>query len=227
MTIKKRNIKTTQFKNHVLKTFNLLKSEKFSTTPSIVPIYTKGSLIGYLRTVSKSAVDDMNEIKRLSKWRKQSEKWFPAQFKITDERTKKWFTERLMLAKDRYLFMIESPSGRPIGHIGLFRFNFENYACEIDNVIRGESDIKGIMTYAILVLINWSKKYLGVTNFTLEVFSDNEKAINLYKRCGFLPSKKIPLKKVKEKDQISWIEDPKLEKKVRRYNLYMTYPQNG
>lgn len=208
------------FKSKVIKVFLSLKDEKNTYVPSIIPVYSKDALLGYLRAVTKSSLYNNEEVRLLSKWRKQSEWWFPAQFRVTTAGTKKWLQERLLDTKDRFLFMIETPSGIPIGHAGLFRFNFTEKSCEVDNVIRGESYTPGIMTYAVYTIITWAKKYLGVKKFYLEVFSDNEKAIKLYKRCGFREINRVPMKKVVEKDKVSWIEIPNNEK-GERFNVYM------
>lgn len=211
------------FKSKVIKIFSDLKDEKNTSVPAVVPVYSKGILLGYLRTVTKSSLYNNEEVRLLSKWRKQSEWWFPAQFRITTAGTKKWLQERLLDTKDRFLFIIETPSGIPIGHVGLFRFNFTENSCEVDNVIRGEPDIPGIMTYAVYTTITWAKKYLGVKKFYLEVFSDNEKAIKLYERCGFREINRVPMKKIVEKNRVDWIEIQNSNEKFERYNIYMKY----
>lgn len=210
------------FKKNAIDIFDGLKNEKRIDISPVAPIYSDKDFVGYLRAITKSSLGNLDEIKKLAVWRKKYEKWFPAQFKVTVGGTRVWLKERLLNTKDRFLFMIESPSGQPIGHVGFFRFDFKNRACEIDNVIRGESDSPGIMTYSLNALINFAKNILGVKDLYLEVFQDNKKAIALYKRCGFKEIKRVPLKKVVGKDRISWIEVKGLKKNnAERYNSYM------
>lgn len=208
------------FKSRVTKIFLGLKDEKNTFVSPVISVYSKAVLLGYLRAVTKSLLYDNEKVRLLSKWRKQSEWWFPAQFKVTTSGTKKWLQERLLDTKDRFLFMIETPSGIPIGHVGLFRFNFTEKSCEIDNVVRGEPYIPGIMTYAVYTIIAWAKKNLGVKKFYLQVFSDNKKAIKLYKRCGFRQINQVFMKKVVERDKTSWVEVPD-NQKGERINIYM------
>lgn len=201
--------------------FNALKNELRSSVSPVIPVYDEKHLIGYLRAITRSVLNDEKEIMRLALWRQANESWFRAQFKVTFEGTKKWAEEQLLEKKDRLLFMCETPTGVPFGHMGLFRFNFDERACEIDNVMRGEKHIPGAMTHALNALIKWTKNTLGIKKLLLEVLSDNQKAINLYKRVGFEEFKKIPLKRVVEKDRVSWVETEKDNEKIRRYNIYM------
>lgn len=225
MTMLNKNAKSNSprsFKKSVIKIFDSLKNEKRINISPVVPIYSDKYFIGYLRAITKSSFDNEEEIKKLAEWRKKYEKWFPAQFKVTVRGTKVWLKERLLDAQDRFLFMIETPSSRPIGHLGFFRFDFKNRACEIDNVIRGESDYPGIMTHSLNILINFAKNILGVKDLYLEVFSDNKKAIALYERCGFKEIKRMPLKKVVSYDKVSWVEiKSRAPQQAERYNSYM------
>ncbi|OGH51229.1 MAG: hypothetical protein A3H17_01220 [Candidatus Levybacteria bacterium RIFCSPLOWO2_12_FULL_37_14] len=211
------------FKNKILKILRLLKQEQITVAAPIIPIYNQANFIGYLRVVSQSAYDDRGEIRLLAKWRYASQAWFPAQFTVTEEGTRDWVQKKLIDAEDRILFFIETPSGKPIGHVGLFRFNFSEFACEIDNVIRGEAYLPGIMTSAIITLINWAKKYLKVKNIYLEVFSDNSRALKLYQRCDFIEIKRVPLRKEEQDGRVSWIEDVGKKRNIQRYNVYMKY----
>lgn len=207
------------FKARVHSLFKKLKDEKKTITPPIIYIFAANKFIGHMRVVSISGLENKDEIKRLAKWRKQSEIWFPSQFKVTLSGTKKWLKERLLNTDDRILFIIESPSGKPIGHVGLYRFDFKKKSCEIDNVIRGEEGIPGIMTYSITELIKWTNKYLKPRTIYLEVFSDNEKAIKLYNRCGFKEVKRIPIKKEIHNSIVTWVEKP--GEKGDKYTVYM------
>ena len=137
--------------------------------------------------------------------------------------TKKWGKEQLLEKKDRILFMIEDLKGIAIGHVGLYTFDYDKYSCEIDNIIRGEKGVPGVMTAAIDSLCRWGRDVLGVKTFTLRCFADNAKAIALYRRSGFVEFAKIPLVQVQKKRITVW-EEPgrgvKLEN-AKRYFVCM------
>lgn len=138
--------------------------------------------------------------------------------------TKKW-TKGLIENPTRILFFIESKEkkSRLIGHIGLFTFNFRSNSCEIDNVVRGDKEnLKGVMSFALKSLINWSAKKLKPKHLYLRVLDDNKRAIDFYRRNGFKDLYKIPLKKHEKPGMVSWEEERGL-KKAEKYFLKMTY----
>ena len=151
----------------------------------VVPIRLKRQVVAHLRAVTALSIRNPDEIRLFAKWRKQSQAFFPTQFRVTRAGTAKWAREQLLEKKDRVLFMIEDVSGRPLGHVGLNRFDFTHKSCEIDNIIRGEAGIPGLMTEAIAALCAWGGKELGVKTYYLQCLATNKKAIALYKRCGF------------------------------------------
>jgi RimJ/RimL family protein N-acetyltransferase len=166
-------------------------------------------------------VDDKYIIHLLTKWRKQHEWWFPAQFKVALEGTARWLINGVVEAPDRLLFMIRLGDAY-IGHVGLFRFNFEKRVCEIDNIVRGEDGHKGIMGSAIVHMMRWGSEYLGLRGYDLQTFSDNGKSLALYTRLGFTEVKRVPLVRVEEGDRIEWSEAPAdFAVGASRYNVFM------
>jgi RimJ/RimL family protein N-acetyltransferase len=129
------------------------------------------------------------------------------------------------------LFWIQTLKGSLIGHLGLYRFDFKKQSCEIDNVVRGRKNIMpGIMTLATKSLLNWSFSALGLKVITLRVFSDNERAMALYQRCGFKKVKDIPLKKIVKGGNLQWVEmSRESKKKAERYftQLRLTKSKNN
>lgn len=206
------------FNKDVLFIFDLIKNETYRENDFNLPIYKDGKCVAILRPITKRNLIDNEKnreiIKLLSKWREESSKWFDI-FKVTESGTKKWLKEQVIDIKNRILFMIETFDGTYIGHIGLYRG-------EIDNIIRGRKDIlKGLMTYAINTMVKWAFSELNIDCLYVRVFSDNEKAIALYKRCGFNNIDKIPLRKIVKKESIRWepIEETNIKEADRFFSL--------
>jgi len=139
--------------------------------------------------LTASCENDRVLIALLSKWRKKHEAWFASQFSVSRARTKVWYKKLLIDKPDRLLFMIRV-SDRYIGHVGLNRFNFKSRSCEIDNIVRGATGYPGIIEKAIILLMRWGEKSLGIHGYSLSTFSDNKRALNLYQRLGFAEMKR-------------------------------------
>jgi len=162
-----------------------------------------------------------NLMKLIGRWRKENEMWFNSQFNVTVERTTKWFKERVIGAPDRLLFMIKVNNDY-IGHVGLFRFDFESKTCEIDNIVRGEPEYPGIMSDANRNMIVWGKDTLGLKGYSLRVAVHNERAIRLYKGLGFKETARVPMIQVEGKDGLEWTEAPEgYDKKAKKYDFIM------
>jgi len=165
--------------------------------------------------------DDMALVEMLAAWREKHAWWFPAQFKVTTEGTARWLKKGVVETPDRLLFMI-SVDGRYIGHVGLFRFEFDDRTCEIDNIVRGEPGHPGLIGDAITSMIRWGSTHLGLKGFTLQTFADNEKSLALYARLGFRQVKKVPLLKIEAEDRVEWVDPPPdYSGPVERSNVFM------
>lgn len=209
------------FRKRIDRIFANLKDERYDkNTSSLIPIFDRKKYIAYLRVASKSSLENPDEIKKMAKWREKHSWWFPAQFKVTTEGTKRWFENQVLKTGDRFLFMIDSPSGETIGHVGLYRFDYKNRSCEIDNIVRGEDILPGVMTHAVDTLIHWSKRTLKLRSLHLTVYQDNKRAIKLYRRVGFIQTHTVPLKKIVENGTTRW-EEFETKGKAERYFVKM------
>jgi len=210
--------KTHLYETKVLRALRTLKHEPFGKI--VVPCVFDG-LRYKLILLTAECRHRKNLMHELGRWRKENEEWFPAKFKITTLRTTKWFKEKVIGAPDRLLFLIKVRN-RYIGHVGLFRFDFRQKMCQIDNILRGKPGYPGIMGNAILHMIDWGKKQLGLVAYTLRVASDNKRACRLYGRLGFVEYKRIPLIQIAGKDGLEWVDAPKgYTKKIKRYDMHM------
>lgn len=206
------------FQSTVLAKIRELNSGHFDT----VVIDCNFNKIKYkLILLTSECADNERLMDLIGKWRKENEKWFFSQFEVTTERTTKWFKEKVIETPGRMLFIIKADN-EYIGHVGLFRFDFETRTCEIDNIVRGESKYPGIMGNAIMNMMDWGRINLGLVNYSLKTTSDNEKAIRLYNRLGFKETARIPLIQVEGKDGQEWTEAPEgYDRETFRYYIVM------
>lgn len=178
----------------------------------------------YLRVINSSDLEDRTLLKKLTVWRKREEKWFASQFNVTSPRTKKWLQDSVIDNPLRILFVIEDDNGNFIGHAGFNRYRSQDNSCELDNVVRGIYSYPGLMTNIVLLLTKWSFINLRISKLFLTTFKDNERAVQLYLRCGFKKIDTIPLRSTKIKNEINWIEDKRKNRnKAKRYYLRMKY----
>ena len=164
---------------------------------------------------------DPEIVSLLARWRKKHESWFPAIFQVSVEGTARWLKNQVVETPDRLLFMIRV-DGRYMGHVGLFRFHFDQRRCEIDNIVRGEDGFPGIMEEAIRKMMEWGKAELGLQGYELQTFSDNQKSLRLYRRLGFAEVRRVPLQRLEKEDRIEWVEiSGDGTPSVARFNVYM------
>ncbi len=189
----------------------------------ILPVRNRSDeIVANLELIVASQVEDKEIVSLCATWRKRFEWWFPKQFNVTIEGTKRWLEKGVIDTEDRLLFLITS-NGVTIGHIGLYRFDYRAHSCELDNVLRGKDGPIGVMTYVTQALMGWARKEFRLKKMTLRVFEDNNKAVSLYERVGFQRISRIPLRKIIDNDEVMWEEDEKLIGSYSRASLVMAY----
>ncbi len=191
-----------------------------SNTDSVIDCWF-GSQPYRLMLLTTSHLEDQQIIRLCAKWRKQHEDWFPARFTVTVDGTARWLKNGVVEPPDRLLFMI-SVNERYLGHVGLFRFEFDERTCEIDNIVRGESGYPGLIGDAIANMMRWGTSRLGLKGFTLQTFSNNVKSLSLYAKLGFREVKRVPLVKIEAEDRVEWVDAPAdYRGPVERSNVFM------
>ena len=161
----------------------------------------------HLMLITRECIQNDHIIHLMSKWRKENEFWFPAIFPVSDERTKVWLEEKVINVKDRLLFLIEIEN-EYIGHVGLWQFDYDNMACDIDNVIRGEHKHPGIIHYVIDLLHSWARSELCIREFYLQTLLENIRAMRLYTRLGYVVINTEPLIQKEVDGRLEWVPAP-------------------
>lgn len=220
------------FKDHVLKVFTRLKKETDSDEKNLmIPVLdNSGKRVADLRTVTESVLEPSNAklVEMLAQWRDENNRWFPAQFKVTIDGTRRWIKDQLIDREDRILFWIQTSDHVRFGHVGLNRFDFEARHCQMDNLLRGVAGIlpEG-MVLAYATLRDWSFSTLRVNGLYAVLYDDNMTSKLVNWACGFREKEKVPLKKVPDGDTVSWEEMADTDtQKPQRYNclMYMKNP---
>ena len=178
-----------------------------------ITVSNKNQIIGQLVPIKYADIGDESLLELLTKWRNENYDAYPSQFNATIDRTRRWLAKYVLEHENKILFLLIDNCNQIVGHMGLANYNSQLQTIEMDNIVRGgEKSQKGIITNALYDLISWTFLSFPVNNVYLKVFSDNERAINLYKRLKFIETKKIPLKKsnINNEVKFSEIDDYKL-----------------
>jgi RimJ/RimL family protein N-acetyltransferase len=182
--------------------------EKPTSWRTAIPLQLNGHLAARLEPVTTADARQEVFIDLLAQWRAASADYFPTQFPVTREGTRRWLIEQVLQIPDRILFWIRGDhDGACLGHIGLFHLDAAQSRIELDNVVRGRSGIlPGVMEASVQSLMRWTAQHLGVDTMSLRVFADNLRAVRLYDRCGFATAQEIPLVKLHEGPVTRWVE---------------------
>jgi len=165
----------------------------------------------FLRPVTTEPTKlNKKDVRVLTQWRNRYVSSFLTQFEATENRTVHWLVDIVRNNDNKILFMLDDINGVTLGYMGLDFINWPNKSGELDAIVRGRNEKPGLMSQALLTLIAWARTYLGLNHFEVRVRSDN-RAIEFYRKLGFVEKKRIPLRHVVQENKISFVEDEKLE----------------
>lgn len=90
--------------------------------------------------------------------------------------------------QDEVIFLIETlKNEKVIGHVGLYNIDFRVRKAEFAILIAGdENQGKGYGTLCTEFMIQYAFSELNTRKITLSLLSDNVRALNLYKKLGFV-----------------------------------------
>lgn len=168
------------------------------------PIATRPQTINY------------QDVALLTAWRNMYPKSFLTEFIATESQTYSWLTEKVHF-DNKIIFMIENCE-RPVGYMGISFIDWNKSYLEPDSIVSGGIHPKGLMTAALLTLIQWSKGQLGLNNVGIRVLSDNA-ALTFYTRLGFIETKRVPLILKNKQSHYEWVEDTETTN-ADRYLVY-------
>lgn len=136
-----------------------------------------------LRPITKNDTD------LILKWRNndQVKKFFIFQNDLTIKQHKKWLKEHIK-EKKAYQFIIEVKEKKtPIGSVYIRDVDLKNLKAEF-GIFIGNNDYRGcgLGTVATKSILDFAFNELNLNKVYLRVFSDNKKAINVYRKVGFL-----------------------------------------
>jgi len=135
-----------------------------------------------LREIEKEDLD------LIVKWRNDFEilGWLFSYLPLSKAKQKKWY-EKYLEDHTQQIFIIElKKEKKPVGTIGLTDIDYKNQKGEL-TIIIGEKKYRqqGLGKEALKLLVNFAFKEMNLRKIKALVFSDNEKAIKLYEKCGF------------------------------------------
>lgn len=122
------------------------------------------------------------------KWRNDPKilRWFFSYLPLNKVKQRKWY-EKYLNDDTQQTFIIELKEEIPIGTVGLTGIDYKNQRAELTIVI-GEKEYggKGLGKEALDVLVKFAFNEMNLRKIKALVFSDNERAINLYEKYGFI-----------------------------------------
>jgi perosamine synthetase len=126
---------------------------------------------------------NQDRIKTLSEWRNKHQNVYPTKFKVTDARTADWLKINVLQNTKRMMFWVVDDCLNLLGHIGLV-LN-EDSIFEIDNVLKGPNQVKGLFSNAQKTLERILHQEFNALKIHLKVLSSNTHAISFYERLDY------------------------------------------
>jgi len=146
--------------------------------------------------ITLKLVDESEEtIHLLTEWRKLYRHMFASNFRMDEERTKKWIKQKRSTSDQSILFMIYL-DGKKVGNIGTDMFNENENSVELDNMMKDPNcQESGLMTIVEKVYLKWMFDNLKLSKICGRLFTDNFRMLNAHLACGWKIIDVSPLKK--------------------------------
>lgn len=133
---------------------------------------------------------EFGDLEDLKNWRNTDtiRKWFVDQSLITSSQQTNWYTNYLKKENDLFFIIVDLKIHlRPVGALSLYNINYEGREAEFGRFMIGDPSARGIGLggKTLDAICEFSREVLGLDSMYLEVLSDNEAAIKVYKSVGF------------------------------------------
>ena len=168
---------------------------------------------------------DPADVGRLTAWRNRHVRSFLTEFEATPQRTADWLTRVVGPRDSKILFMVDEPDGRTVGYMGLDYIDWERRYGEADAIVRGEDAPRGLMRAALLTLLRWGRRSLGLERLDVRVLADNP-AVEFYRKVGFVEHERIPLRRTEGPGGVAWVED-RAARDAERQLVCLTWKEHG
>jgi RimJ/RimL family protein N-acetyltransferase len=149
---------------------------------------------------------DALDVQLLTEWRNRYVKSFLTEFISTPERTNAWLAGAVHANVGKMLFMVETPDGERVGHVGLGFIDWARRYGEADAIVSGGKSPPGLMKASLLTLMRWARDVLGLETLAVRVRSDNP-AVEFYRKVGFREIKRVPIVATSVNGGVNWAED--------------------
>lgn len=150
---------------------------------------------------------DAEDVRLLTEWRNRHVERFLTEFVATNARTAAWLSGTIHTNGNKMLFMLESPEGTRLGHLGIGFIDWRGGYGEADAIVSGGASPPGLMKLALQTLLRWAREQLGLAHLAVRVRSDNP-AVAFYRRVGFVEHRRTPLVAEDQPDGRTWREAP-------------------
>lgn len=162
----------------------------------------EGGVVGSLRPLTRTHLDDADIIQKLTDWRNQNMGNFLSQFVATPERTRAWMQNVLFKARGQMLFLVWAEH-RVVGHFGFKDLTGDDVL--LDNAMRGDrAGHPKLFVFAGKALVQWLLTEAAVKRVHAYVMADNVASIMMNKQIGFGGWARHPLLKRERDGETHW-----------------------
>lgn len=125
------------------------------------------------------------------RWRNQEHirRWFFHSEELTPEQHWRWY-EQYRDRDDDFVFIIEElqAASRPVGQVAIYHIDWVKQEAEFGRLMIGEASAagKGLAYWATRAAVQIAFDILDLQLLYLEVFRQNQRAIHIYEKAGFV-----------------------------------------
>ena len=193
------------FRNSFLSWGNFLKELKTLEDLLLCSIkFDSGKETFYLVPFTYMDLENLEKIELLQSWREKNQFAFPSRFPVTQQGTIKWLNKQVLSNGARVLFWVVNSKFKEIGHVGISIVG-EGAELELDNVLRGVSGGKGVMSQAVHAIEKLVEEEFSLEFLTLRVLQSNSHAVDFYTKLGYHQINFTPLREVIEGDTVNLV----------------------